>query len=110
METNLDNQPNNTVPMPPTASFEQKLYRTLRSIDSEMLTEYMESFGLEADRTHIGAEFKNFADRMSEDEFCMAMKNGTLPVAQLSAVEIEVLHRSQGGGLDPECGSSAAPA
>lgn len=101
MQTTTENQFGKKA-TPPPPSFEQKLYRTLRNMDRAMVSEYMESFGLEEDRAAIGAKLKDCADQMTEEAFCEGIENGDLPAAQLSAVEMNVLFR----GIDAACGSS----
>lgn len=75
------------------ASFEQKLYTTLRNIDPEVIGEYLESFGLEGDKAPVGLKFKQAADQMTETDFVTAMRSGKLPMAEFSPIEIEVLFR-----------------
>ena len=101
----LDSVQDQTAQIP---SFEQKLYATLRNIDSKVIGEYLESFGLEGDRAPLGLKFKEAADQMTEADFVAAMRTGKLPVTEFSPIEIEVLFRGatdgiQGIGADP-CG------
>ena len=79
--------------MEASTQFERKLYRTLKNIDTDLIEEYMESFGLEPEKSSLGAKFKQASDTMTEDQFVAAMGDGDLAISQLSPIEIEVLQR-----------------
>lgn len=86
-------------------SLEEKLYVILRSIEPDVIEEYLESFGIKKENLPIGLKLKEAADSMPKAQFVNDIRSGILPFAAFSPIEIEVLHRGAHmcGNIDAEC-------
>ncbi len=97
-------QPNPT-PSTGEISYQQKLYRTLKTIDAELISEYMESFGLDPERAKVGQYFKEATEQMSEAEFVEFLDKREFQGIQLDPVELDVIYGAASEGVtdDTEC-------